>query len=46
MMSVVTLSLPELIRSRRVLKPKLRAVFVAVVATGIMAVGFQFNMIL
>jgi uncharacterized membrane protein YraQ (UPF0718 family) len=45
-MSVVALSLPELILLRRVLKPKLLAVFVAVVGTGIMTVGFLFNLIL
>jgi len=46
MMSVVALSLPELILLRRVLKPPLLAVFVAVVATGIVAVGYLFNAIL
>ncbi|HUP15647.1 MAG TPA: permease [Acidimicrobiia bacterium] len=46
MMSVVALSLPELILLRRVLKPKLLAVFGAVVGTGIMTVGFLFNLIL
>lgn len=46
MMSVVALSLPEMILLRRVLKPQLLAVFVAVVATGILAVGFLFNAIL
>ncbi|MEX1125806.1 MAG: permease [Acidimicrobiia bacterium] len=46
MMSVVALSLPELILLRRVLKPRLLAVFVAVVGTGIMTVGFLFNMVL
>jgi uncharacterized membrane protein YraQ (UPF0718 family) len=46
MMSVVALSLPELILLRRVLKPQLLAVFVAVVATGITAVGYLFNAVL
>ena len=46
MMSVVALSLPELILLRRVLKPQLLAAFVAVVATGIIAVGHLFNAIL
>lgn len=46
MMSVVALSLPELILLRRVLKPQLLATFVAVVATGIIAVGYLFNLIL
>lgn len=46
MMSVVALSLPELIILRNVLKPRLIAVFVAVVATGILLVGFIFNAVL
>jgi len=46
MMSVVALSLPEMILLRRVLQPKLIATFVAVVATGIMATGFLFNAVL
>ncbi|WP_207189590.1 permease [Rhodobium orientis] len=43
MMSVIALSLPEMIILRKVLTVKLVAVFVAVVATGILAVGFLFN---
>jgi len=43
MMSVVALSLPEMILLRRVLKPQLLTAFVAVVATGIVAVGYLFN---
>lgn len=46
MMAVVALSLPELILLRRVLKPQLIAVFVAVVATGIVGVGYLFNAVL
>jgi uncharacterized membrane protein YraQ (UPF0718 family) len=46
MMSVVALSLPEMILLRRVLKPQLLAAFVGVVATGIVAVGYMFNVIL
>jgi uncharacterized membrane protein YraQ (UPF0718 family) len=46
MMSVVALSLPELILLRRVLRPRLLAAFVAVVAGGILATGFLFNAIL
>jgi hypothetical protein len=46
MMSVVALSLPELILLRRVLQPRLLALFVGVVATGIVAVGYLFNAIL
>ncbi len=43
MMSVIALSLPEMIILRKVLSVKLIAVFVAVVASGILAVGFLFN---
>jgi uncharacterized protein len=46
MMSVVALSLPELILLRRVLRPPLLATFVGVVATGIIATGYLFNAIL
>jgi uncharacterized membrane protein YraQ (UPF0718 family) len=46
MMSVVALSVPELVLLRRVLKPRLLAVFVAVVAAGILTVGLVFNLIL
>jgi len=46
MMAVVALSLPELILLRRVLKPPLLAVFVGVVAGGIVAVGYLFNALL
>jgi uncharacterized protein len=45
MMSVVALSLPEMILLRRVLHPKLIATFVAVVAGGILATGILFNLI-
>lgn len=45
MMSVIALSLPEMIILRKVLSPKLIAVFVGVVATGILAVGFLFNLL-
>ena len=46
MMATVALSLPEMILLRRVLKPKLIAVFVSVTAIGIIAVGYLFNAIL
>ncbi len=46
MMSVIALSLPEMIILRKVLKPTLIAVFVSVVACGIMLVGFTFNAVL
>jgi uncharacterized membrane protein YraQ (UPF0718 family) len=46
MMSVVALSLPELILLRRVLKPQLLATYVGVVGVGIVAVGYLFNLVL
>lgn len=45
MMSVIALSLPEMIILRQVLTLRLIAVFVAVVASGILATGFLFNLI-
>jgi uncharacterized membrane protein YraQ (UPF0718 family) len=46
MMSVIALSLPEIIILRKVLKPRLIATFVGVVASGILLVGFVFNALL
>jgi uncharacterized membrane protein YraQ (UPF0718 family) len=46
MMSVVALSLPEMIILRRVLRPKLIAVFAGVVGAGILLVGYLFNALL
>ncbi len=46
MMSVIALSLPEMVILRKVLKPGLIAVFVGVVACGILFVGYLFNLIL
>jgi len=46
MMSVIALSLPEMIILRKVLKLPLIATFVGVVATGILIVGFVFNAVL
>jgi uncharacterized membrane protein YraQ (UPF0718 family) len=46
MMSVIALSLPEMIILRKVLKLRLIATFVGVVATGILLVGFVFNAVL
>ncbi len=43
MMSVIALSLPEIIILKKVLKWQLIAVFVSVVASGILIVGFAFN---
>jgi uncharacterized membrane protein YraQ (UPF0718 family) len=46
MMSVVAISLPEMIILRRVLKWQLLGIFVGVVALGIIIVGYLFNAIL
>ncbi len=46
MMSVVGLSLPEVIILRRVLKPQLIAVFVGTVAIAIIITGYLFNLIM
>ena len=46
MMAVVALSLPEMILLRRVLKAQLLATYVAVVGSGIVAVGYLFNVLL
>lgn len=46
MMSVIALSLPELIILRKVLKVRLIAIFVSIVGTGILLVGYVFNAVL
>ncbi len=46
MMSVIALSLPEMVILRKVLKPKLIAVFIGVVGSGILFTGFLFNLIM
>jgi hypothetical protein len=46
MMAVIGLSLPETIILRKVLKPRLIAIFIGVVALGILLVGYLFNAIL
>ena len=46
MMAVIGLSLPEVIILRKVLKPRLIAIFVGVVAVGITMVGYLFNAVL
>ncbi|HRF90729.1 MAG TPA: permease, partial [Desulfobacter postgatei] len=46
MMSVIALSLPEMVILRKVLKPRLIGVFVGVVSCGILIVGYLFNTIL
>jgi uncharacterized protein len=46
MMSVIALSLPEMLILRKVLTKRLIAVFVAVVGGGVVAVGHLFNLVL
>jgi uncharacterized membrane protein YraQ (UPF0718 family) len=46
MMSVIALSLPEMIILRKVLKPKLIAIFAIVVGSGIVFTGYLFNLII
>jgi uncharacterized protein len=46
MMSVVGLSLPEMIILRRVLKPKLLAIFIGILAVAFIITGYLFNIIL
>ena len=46
MMSVIALSLPEMVILRKVLKARLIATFVGVVAAGILLVGYVFNAVL
>ncbi len=46
MMSVVALSLPEMMILRRVLKPRLIALYVGVVTIGIILIGYLFNLVL
>ena len=45
MMSVIALSFPEMVILRKVMTTRLIAVFVAVVAAGILAVGYLFNVL-
>src|SRR3989339_610019 len=45
MMAVIGLSLPEIIILRKILKMRLIAVFVGVVAFGILVIGYLFNLI-
>jgi uncharacterized protein len=46
MMSVIGLSLPEMIILRRVLKPQLIAIFIAVIAVAIIFTGYLFNLVM
>ena len=46
MMAVISLSPPETIILRKVLKPRLIGVFIGVVTLGILVVGYLFNAVL
>jgi uncharacterized membrane protein YraQ (UPF0718 family) len=46
MMAVIALSLPEMVILRKVLTVRLIAVFIGVVGTGILLVGYLFNLVL
>jgi uncharacterized protein len=46
MMSVIGLSLPEMVILRKVLKPRLIATFAGVVGAGILIVGCLFNLVM
>jgi uncharacterized membrane protein YraQ (UPF0718 family) len=46
MMSVIALSLPEMLILRRVLKPQLIAIFVGIVGIAIVLTGYLFNLII
>lgn len=46
MMSVIGLSLPEMVILRKVLKPRLIATFIGVVGSGIVTVGYLFNLLI
>ena len=45
MMAVTALSLPEFIILRRVMKPRLLAVFAGIVAVGIVCIGYLLNFV-
>ena len=45
MMAVTTLSLPSMVMLRKAIKPRLLGVFVAVCITGILLVGYLFNLL-
>lgn len=46
MMSVIALSLPEMVILRKVLKPRLIATFIGVLGLGILLVGYLFNLVI
>ena len=43
MMAVTTLSLPSMIMLRKAVRPKLLALFIGICTTGIIIVGYLFN---
>ena len=45
MMGVTALSLPSMIMLRKVVKPKLLAVFIGIVTAGIIIMGYLFNIV-
>lgn len=45
MMAVTALSLPSMVMLSKVVKPKLLAIFVGIVSTGILIIGYLFNAI-
>lgn len=45
-MAVTVLSVPEIVILKKVLKPKLLAVFVGLMTIGIISIGYIFNAIL
>jgi len=46
MMSIVAISMPEMIILRKVIKPRLIAIFVGIVSVAIVLIGYQFNAVL
>ncbi len=46
MMSITALSVPEMIILRKVMKPKLLAIYIAILTLGIMLMGYVFNAVL
>jgi uncharacterized membrane protein YraQ (UPF0718 family) len=46
MMAVTAISLPEFLILRRVIKPPLLAIFIGVVSSGIVAIGYLFNILI
>lgn len=46
MMSVTALSLPEMIILRKVLKPRLLAVFIGIMSVSIIIIGYMFNIVI